>query len=117
MALAGGNYDLILCERGIRSFKTYTRNTMDISANPVVKKFSHLPIATGPSHGTGRDKAAAMARAAVDTGQDTLGLIAPPNYSPWPDAARAPTALALHCLLFPLGRRINERAARPGVYA
>lgn len=71
--LAGGNYDVILCERGIRTFETYTRNTMDISAIPVVKKLSHLPIVGDPSHGTGRrDKVAAMARAAVAAGADGL---------------------------------------------
>ena len=52
--MSGGNYDVILCERGIRTFETYTRNTMDISAIPVVKKLSHLPIVGDPSHGTGR---------------------------------------------------------------
>ena len=52
--MSGGNYDVILCERGIRTFETYTRNTMDISAIPVVKKLSHLPIVADPSHGTGR---------------------------------------------------------------
>ena len=52
--LSGGNYDVILCERGIRTFETYTRNTMDISAIPVLKKLSHLPIIADPSHGTGR---------------------------------------------------------------
>ena len=51
--LSGGNYEVILCERGIRTFETYTRNTMDISAIPVVKKLSHLPIVADPSHGTG----------------------------------------------------------------
>jgi 3-deoxy-7-phosphoheptulonate synthase len=71
--LAGGNYDIILCERGIRTFETYTRNTMDISAIPVVKKLSHLPIIGDPSHGTGRrDKVAPMARAAVAAGADGL---------------------------------------------
>jgi len=71
--LAGGNYDVILCERGIRTFETYTRNTMDISAIPVVKKLSHLPIIADPSHGTGRrDKVAPMARAAVAAGSDGL---------------------------------------------
>ena len=71
--LAGGNYDVILCERGIRTFETYTRNTMDISAIPVVKKLSHLPIVADPSHGTGRrDKVAPMARAAVAAGSDGL---------------------------------------------
>jgi 3-deoxy-7-phosphoheptulonate synthase len=71
--LAGGNYDVILCERGIRTFETYTRNTMDISAIPVVKKLSHLPIVADPSHGTGRrDMVAPMARAAVAAGSDGL---------------------------------------------
>jgi 3-deoxy-7-phosphoheptulonate synthase len=71
--MSGGNYDVILCERGIRTFETYTRNTMDISAIPVVKKLSHLPIVADPSHGTGRrDKVAPMARAAVAAGADGL---------------------------------------------
>jgi 3-deoxy-7-phosphoheptulonate synthase len=71
--LAGGNYDVVLCERGIRTFETYTRHTMDISAIPVVKKLSHLPIVADPSHGTGRrDKVPAMARAAVAAGADGL---------------------------------------------
>ena len=52
--MAGGNYDVILCERGIRTYETATRNTMDISAIPVIHKLSHLPIAADPSHGTGR---------------------------------------------------------------
>ncbi|HEV2115769.1 MAG TPA: 3-deoxy-7-phosphoheptulonate synthase [Terriglobales bacterium] len=71
--MAGGNYDIILCERGIRTFETYTRNTMDISAIPIVHKLSHLPITADPSHGTGRrDKVAPMARAAVAAGCDAL---------------------------------------------
>ena len=71
--MAGGNYDVILCERGIRTFETYTRNTMDISAIPVIKKLSHLPMTGDPSHGTGRrDKVAPMARAAVAAGADAL---------------------------------------------
>jgi 3-deoxy-7-phosphoheptulonate synthase len=71
--LAGGNYEVIVCERGIRTFETYTRNTLDISAIPIVKKLSHLPIVADPSHGTGRrDKVAPMARAAVAAGADGL---------------------------------------------
>ena len=71
--LAGGNTDVILCERGIRTFESYTRNTLDISAIPVVKKLCHLPIFVDPSHGTGRrDKVAPMARAAVAAGADGL---------------------------------------------
>lgn len=71
--LGGGNMDVILCERGIRTFETYTRNTLDICAIPIVKKLSHLPIFVDPSHGTGRrDKVAPMARAAVAAGADGL---------------------------------------------
>jgi 3-deoxy-7-phosphoheptulonate synthase len=71
--LSGGNYDVILCERGIRTFETYTRNTMDISSIPIVHKLSHLPMAADPSHGTGRrDKVAPMARAAVAAGADAI---------------------------------------------
>jgi len=71
--LSGGNNDVILCERGIRTFETATRNTFDISAIPVVKKLSHLPIVADPSHGAGRrDMVAPMARAAVAAGCDGL---------------------------------------------
>ena len=71
--LAGGNTNVMLCERGIRTFESYTRNTLDISAIPVVRKLSHLPILVDPSHGTGlRDKVAPMARAAVAAGADGL---------------------------------------------
>ena len=71
--LSGGNPNVILCERGIRTFESYTRNTLDISAIPVVHKLSHLPIIADPSHGTGlRDKVAPMARAAIAAGADGL---------------------------------------------
>jgi 3-deoxy-7-phosphoheptulonate synthase len=71
--MAGGNYEVIVCERGIRTFETYTRNTLDISAIPIVKKLSHLPIVADPSHGTGRrDKVAPMGRAAIAAGADGL---------------------------------------------
>jgi 3-deoxy-7-phosphoheptulonate synthase len=71
--LAGGNTEVILCERGIRTFESYTRNTLDISAIPVIKKLSHLPIITDPSHATGRrDKVAPMARASVAAGADGI---------------------------------------------
>jgi len=90
--MAGGNYDVILCERGIRTFETYTRNTMDISAIPVVKKLSHLPILADPSHGTGRrDKVAPMARAAVAAGADGLLIEVHPD----PDHALSDGAQSL----------------------
>ena len=71
--MSGGNYDVILCERGIRTFETYTRNTLDVCAIPVIHKLSHLPMASDPSHGTGlRDKVAPMARASIAAGADVL---------------------------------------------
>jgi 3-deoxy-7-phosphoheptulonate synthase len=90
--LASGNYDVILCERGIRTFENYTRNTLDISAIPVVKKLSHLPIVADPSHGTGRrDKVIPMARAAVAAGADGLLIEVHPN----PDKALSDGAQSL----------------------
>ena len=78
--LAGGNYDVILCERGIRTYETATRNTMDIAAIPVLKKLSHLPVVGDPSHGTGRrDMVPAMAKAAVAAGADAVLLEIHPN--------------------------------------
>lgn len=71
--LQGGNQGVILCERGIRTFEDSTRNTLDLSAIPVVKTLSHLPIIVDPSHGTGqRDKVSPMARAAVAAGADGI---------------------------------------------
>ena len=71
--LAGGNTNVMLCERGIRTFESYTRNTLDISAIPVVQQLCHLPVISDPSHSTGRrDKVAAMARASVAAGADGL---------------------------------------------
>jgi 3-deoxy-7-phosphoheptulonate synthase len=71
--LSGGNMNVMLCERGIRTFESFTRNTLDISAIPVIQQLSHLPIIVDPSHATGkRDKVAPMARAAVAAGCDGL---------------------------------------------
>src|SRR5690348_407085 len=90
--LSGGNYDVILCERGIRTYETYTRNTMDISAIPVIKHLSHLPIVGDPSHGTGRrDMVAPMARASVAAGADGLLIEVHPN----PDKAVSDGAQSL----------------------
>jgi 3-deoxy-7-phosphoheptulonate synthase len=91
--MSGGNYDVMLCERGIRTFETSTRNTMDISAIPVVKSLSHLPIIADPSHGTGRrDKVLPMARAAVAAGAD--GLLIEVHHDP--DHALSDGAQSLH---------------------
>jgi 3-deoxy-7-phosphoheptulonate synthase len=76
-----GNAQVILCERGIRTFETYTRNTLDLNAIPVVKELSHLPVIVDPSHGTGiRNKVAPMARAAIAAGAD--GLIIEVHHDP-----------------------------------
>lgn len=82
--LAENNPNVVLCERGIRTFETYTRNTLDLSAVPVIKARSHLPIIVDPSHGTGiRDKVMPMARAGVAAGADGLMIEVHPN----PDVA------------------------------
>ena len=79
--MAGGNREVILCERGIRTFEHITRNTLDISAIPVVQKISHLPVVVDPSHATGlRDKVAPMSMASIAAGAD--GLIIEVHNSP-----------------------------------
>ena len=79
--MSGGNRQIILCERGIRTFERATRNTLDLSAIPVVQKISHLPVVVDPSHATGlRDKVAPMSKAAVAAGAD--GLIIEVHNSP-----------------------------------
>ena len=91
--LSGGNYQVIFCERGIRTFETYTRNTLDISAIPIVHKLSHLPITSDPSHGTGlRDKVAPMACASVAAGADALLI----EVHPSPDEALSDGAQSLY---------------------
>lgn len=79
--MAGGNNQVILCERGIRTFEKFTRNTLDLTAIPVIKKLSHLPIIIDPSHATGlRDKVEPMSRAAIAAGCD--GLIIEVHHNP-----------------------------------
>ncbi|HJN47982.1 MAG TPA: N-acetylneuraminate synthase family protein, partial [Acidobacteriota bacterium] len=90
--LAGGNHDVILCERGIRTFETALRNTFDISAIPVVQQATHLPIIADPSHATGfRDKVAPMARAAVAAGAD--GLMVEVHHDPEKAMSDGPQSL------------------------
>ena len=80
--LAGGNYRVMLCERGIRTFEKYTRNTFDLNAVPVLKQLSHLPVIADPSHATGRwDAVPAMARAAIAAGADGLIIEVHPHPS------------------------------------
>jgi 3-deoxy-7-phosphoheptulonate synthase len=118
--LAEGNHDVILCERGVRSFDTTTRNLFDLTAIPVVHKLSHLPIIADPSHGTGlRDKVIPMARAAVAAGADGIMVEVHPN----PEDALSDGAQTLYPDQFTqlmrevriiaeaIGRRLAEPAA------
>jgi 3-deoxy-7-phosphoheptulonate synthase len=91
--MSGGNYEVMLCERGIRTFETATRNIMDISAIPVLKRLTHLPVIADPSHGTGkRDYVLPMARAAVAAGADGLLVEVHPD----PDHAASDGAQTLN---------------------
>src|SRR5881394_2871096 len=118
--LAEGNHDVILCERGVRSFDTATRNLFDLTAIPVVHKLSHLPIIADPSHGTGlRDKVIPMARAAIAAGADGIMVEVHPN----PEEALSDGAQTLYPDQFTqlmrevriiaeaIGRRVAEPAA------
>jgi 3-deoxy-7-phosphoheptulonate synthase len=79
--MSEGNYDVILCERGVRTFADHTRNTLDLSIVPAVQRLSHLPILVDPSHGTGkRDSVLPMARAAVAAGAD--GILVEVHHQP-----------------------------------
>jgi len=90
--MAEGNYQVILCERGIRTFADHTRNTLDLSIIPAVKRISHLPILVDPSHGTGkRHKVAPMSRAAIAVGAD--GLIIEVHDQPEKALSDGPQAL------------------------
>ena len=78
--MSEGNYNVVLCERGIRTYEEYTRNTLDLSAVAAVKNISHLPIIVDPSHGTGRwELVQPMARAGIAAGADGLMIEVHPN--------------------------------------
>jgi 3-deoxy-7-phosphoheptulonate synthase len=114
--MAGGNYQVVLCERGVRTFSDHSRNTLDLSVIPPVKQLSHLPILVDPSHGTGkRDYVPAMALAALAAGADGLLI----EIHPEPDRAMSDGAQSLDFAAFdrllaalqrlaePLGKQIN----------
>src|SRR5436853_328951 len=122
--LSEGNYEVILCERGVRTFADHTRNTLDLSIVPAVQKLSHLPIIVDPSHGTGkRDKVLPMSRAAVATGAD--GLLVEVHHDP--DRALSDGAQSITCDQFDelvsevrqiaqvVGRRVQEPLPQPVV--
>ena len=111
--MLGGNYQVALCERGIRTFETYTRNTLDISAIPAVKSLAHLPVIADPSHGTGRaDLVGAAARAAVAAGADGVMI----EVHPHPEKALkdGPQSLTTQAFaeLVPALRRVAEAVGR-----
>ena len=90
--LSNGNYRVMLCERGIRTFETYTRNTFDLNAVPVIKQLSHLPVIADPSHATGKSELVIpMARAAIAAGADGLIL----EVHPAPETALSDGAQSL----------------------
>ena len=90
--LSNGNYRVMLCERGIRTFETYTRNTFDLNAVPVLKQLSHLPVIADPSHATGKSELVIpMARAAIAAGADGLIL----EVHPAPETALSDGAQSL----------------------
>jgi 3-deoxy-7-phosphoheptulonate synthase len=114
--MAGGNYNVVLCERGVRTFSDHSRNTLDLSVVPPAKQLSHLPILVDPSHGTGkRDYVPPMSLAALAAGADGLLIEVHPN----PDQAVSDGAQSLNFAAFeklldsirrvaqPLGRAIN----------
>jgi len=118
--LAQGNEQVMLCERGIRTFETYTRNTMDLSAIPIIEKVSHLPIIADPSHATGKwYLVSPLALAAVAAGADGLLIEVHPN----PDMALAdgPQSLTfdnfrlLMSQLLPIAKARNRKLATPSV--
>jgi 3-deoxy-7-phosphoheptulonate synthase len=111
--LNGGNRQVILCERGIRTFETYTRNTMDLSAVPLVKRLSHLPVVADPSHGTGKwYLIEPMAKAAIACGAD--GLIIEVHPSPDHALSDGPQSLTFDNFkkLMDQVRRVAEAVGR-----
>ena len=92
--MSGGNENIILCERGIRTYETYTRNTLDLSAIPLLKKYSHLPVVVDPSHATGQAwMVPTMAKAAIAAGADGLLIEVHNN----PCKAKCDGAQSLNC--------------------
>lgn len=116
--LSSGNAQVILCERGIRTFETYTRNTMDLSAVPLVKKLSHLPVIVDPSHGTGtRELVPAMSRAAIAAGADGLLIEVHPDperaLSDGPQSLRPEAFEQLMRELVPVAKAVGRRIEIP----
>ena len=118
--LAQGNQQVMLCERGVRTFETYTRNTMDLSAIPIIHKLSHLPIIADPSHGTGKwYLVAPLTLAAVAAGADGLMI----EVHPTPDSALKDGAQSLNfenfeqlmAQLIPVAGAVGRKVARASI--
>ena len=113
--MAGGNKSVILCERGIRTFETFTRNTMDLNAIPVIKQLSHLPIVSDPSHGTGKwDYVTPLALASVAAG--AAGLIVEVHPRPetaWSDGAQSLTLENFDALMAKVKAIRSAMSAQP----
>jgi 3-deoxy-7-phosphoheptulonate synthase len=111
--MAGGNENVIMCERGIRTFERYTRNTLDLSVIPILKNKTHLPIVIDPSHGTGDSRLVeAMSLAAIAAGAD--GLIIEVHQNPkkaWSDGAQSLTPDAF-AQVVEKGRKIAQVIGR-----
>jgi 3-deoxy-7-phosphoheptulonate synthase len=108
--MAGGNYNVVLCERGVRTFSDHSRNTLDLSVIPPAKRLSHLPILVDPSHGTGkRDYVPAMALAAMAAGADGLLIEVHPD----PDHALSDGAQTLSFEGFVKLQESLKRLAEP----
>jgi len=120
--MSEGNYSVVLCERGVRTFADHTRNTLDLSLVPAVQRLSHLPIIVDPSHGTGkRNKVTPLSRAAVAVGADGLIIEVHPdpdnalsdgNQSLYPDQFDS-LMVEVRQIARVLGRSIAESAATP----
>ena len=104
--MSAGNQKVMMCERGIRTFETATRNTLDLSAVPLLKKLTHLPIIVDPSHGVGiRDLVSPMAKAAVAAGADGIFM----EVHDHPERALSDGSSALKLQAFaPVARRLRD---------
>lgn len=111
--MLGGNYQVVLCERGIRTFETYTRNTLDINAIPAAKGLTHLPVLADPSHGTGRSQlVGAVALAAIAAGADGVMVEVHPHPERALKDGYQSLTLQAFAELMPALRRVAEAVGR-----
>ena len=116
--LSQGNYEVILCERGIRTFENYTRNTLDLSAIPALKRLSHLPVIVDPSHATGKWRlVSAMSKAAIAAGVDGLLIEVHPDpknsFSDGAQTLKIATFAQLMRELKPIAQAVGRELSAP----